>query len=71
MVCYTLCYSIRNCNAMEMSYNLGFVHGLRSLPLSKEWMDAMYVLGYAEGQKTKRLLIEQEKERYYEYVVRD
>jgi hypothetical protein len=49
---------------MEMSYNLGFVHGLRSLPMSKDWMDAMYVLGYAEGQKTKRLFIEQEYERF-------
>ena len=53
---------------MDMSFNLGFVHGLRSLPLSNEWMDAMYVLGYAEGQKTKRLFIEQEKERLYPYV---
>jgi len=56
---------------MELSYNLGFVHGLRSLPLSKEWMDKDYVLGYAEGQKTKRLFIEQEHERFYEYVKRD
>ena len=56
---------------MDVSYNLGFVHGLRSLPLSKEWVDVMYVLGYTEGQKTKRLLIEQEKERHYEYAVRD
>jgi hypothetical protein len=56
---------------MDVSYNLGFVHGLRSLPMSKEWVDVMYVLGYTEGQKTKRLLIEQEKERHYEYAVRD
>jgi len=56
---------------MELSYNLGFVHGLRSLPMSKEWMDAMYVLGYAEGQKTKRLFIEQEYERFHEYVKRN
>ena len=64
MVCSSLCYSICDFNAMELSYNLGFVHGLRSLPMSKEWMDAMYVLGYAEGQKTKRLFIEQEHERF-------
>ena len=56
---------------VSISYNLGFVHGLRSLPMSKEWIDVMYVLGYTEGQKTKRLLIEQEKERHCEYVVRD
>ena len=56
---------------MELNYNLGFVHGLRSLPMSKGWMDAMYVLGYAEGQKTKRLFLEEEKERFYEYVVRN
>jgi hypothetical protein len=53
---------------MDMSYNLGFVHGLRSLPLSNEWMDAMYVLGYAEGQKTKRLFLQQEYERFSPYV---
>ena len=53
---------------MELSYNLGFVHGLRSLPMSKGWMDAMYVLGYAEGQKTKRLFLKQEYERFYPYV---
>jgi hypothetical protein len=53
---------------MDMSFTLGFVHGLRSLPLSKEWMNKDYVLGYAEGQKTKRLFIEQEKERFYPYV---
>jgi hypothetical protein len=49
---------------MDVSYSLGFAHGLRSMPLSKEWTNAMYVLGYAEGQKTKRLFIEQEYERF-------
>ena len=53
---------------MGMSYNLGFVHGLRSLPMSNEWMDAMYVLGYAEEQKTKRLFLQQEQERFSPYV---
>jgi hypothetical protein len=62
---------LRDDGYMDVSYNLGFVHGLRSLPMSKEWIDVMYVLGYTEGQKTKRLLIEQEKERHYEYAVRD
>ncbi len=57
-----------NGSYMDMSYNLGFVHGLRSLPLSNEWMDAMYVLGYAEGQKTKRLFLQQEHERFSPYV---
>jgi HD-like signal output (HDOD) protein len=56
---------------VDLSYQLGFVHGLRSLPLFKEWMDAMYVLGYAEGQKTKRLFIEQEHERFFENIVVD
>jgi hypothetical protein len=71
MVCSSLCYSICGFNAMVMSFSLGFVHGLRSLPLSKEWVDKDYVLGYAEGQKTKRLFIEQEHERFYSYVKRD
>jgi hypothetical protein len=53
---------------MDVSYSLGFAHGLRSMPLSKEWINAMYVLGYAEGQKTKRLFIKQEYERFYPYV---
>lgn len=69
MVCYVPL--LRDDGYMDVSYNLGFVHGLRSLPMSKEWVDVMYVLGYTEGQKTKRLLIEQEKERHYEYAVRD
>lgn len=56
---------------MDVSYSLGFAHGLRSLPLSKEWMDAMYVLGYAEGQKTKRLFIKQEHERFFENIERN
>ena len=60
--------SICNFNAMGMSYNLGFVHGLRSLPLSKDWVNKDYVLGYAEGQKTKRLFLEQEHERFSPYV---
>ena len=53
---------------MDMSFTLGFVHGLRSLPLSKEWMNKDYVLGYAEGQKTKRLFLQQEYERFSPYV---
>jgi hypothetical protein len=71
MVCSSLCYSICGFNVMAMSFSLGFAHGLRSLPLSKEWVDKDYVLGYAEGQKTKRLFIEQEHERFYSYVKRD
>jgi hypothetical protein len=46
----------------DVAYQLGFVHGLRSLPLSRHWCDVMYVMGYAEGQKTKRLHIKQEYE---------
>lgn len=56
---------------MDVSYSLGFAHGLRSLPLSKHWMDAMYVLGYAEGQKTKRLFVRQEHEMFFEYIERN
>ena len=56
---------------MDVSYNLGFVHGLRSLPMSKEWVDVMYVLGYTEGQKTKRLFLKQEYERFFENIVVD
>ena len=53
---------------MDVSYSLGFAHGLRSLPLSKDWVNKDYVLGYAEGQKTKRLFLKQEHERFYQYV---
>lgn len=56
---------------MDVSYSLGFAHGLRSLPLSKEWTNAMYVLGYAEGQKTKRLFVRQEHEMFFEYIERN
>ena len=56
---------------MDVSYNLGFVHGLRSLPMSKEWVNKDYVLGYAEGQKTKRLFLKQEYERFFENIVVD
>jgi hypothetical protein len=56
---------------MDVSYSLGFAHGLRSLPLSKHWTNAMYVLGYAEGQKTKRLFVRQEHEMFFEYIERN
>lgn len=56
---------------MDVSYSLGFAHGLRSLPLSKDWVNKDYVLGYAEGQKTKRLFLKQEHERFFEYIVVD
>ena len=62
---------LRDDGYMDVSYNLGFVHGLRSLPMSKEWVDVMYVLGYTEGQKTKRLFLKQEYERFFENIVVD
>jgi hypothetical protein len=55
----------------DIAYQLGFVHGLRSLPLSKHWVDVMYVLGYTEGQKTKRLFVRQEHERFFENIERN
>jgi hypothetical protein len=46
---------------VDLSYQLGFVHGLRSLGISYQWMSRDYIKGYAKGTEMKRLHLLQEE----------
>jgi hypothetical protein len=49
-------------NDVNISYQLGFVHGLRSLGMAYQWIDDnTYVRGYIKGTQMKQLHIQQEE----------
>lgn len=44
-----------------ISYQLGFVHGLRGLGMELKWIDEHYVRGYCNGVQSKKKHLEQEE----------
>lgn len=44
-----------------ISYQLGFVHGQRGLPMQLKWMGEHYVRGYFKGTQSKQQHLEQEE----------
>lgn len=44
-----------------ISYQLGFVHGQRGLPMQLKWIDHHYVRGYIKGTHSKQQHLQQEE----------
>jgi hypothetical protein len=45
----------------DISYQLGFVHGQRSLGMQLQWMSEHYVRGYCKGVQSRKQHLEQEE----------
>jgi len=46
---------------VDISYQLGYVHGIRSKGMAYQWMNKDYARGYAKGMQMKRMCLQEEE----------
>jgi hypothetical protein len=47
---------------VDISYQLGYVHGIRGMGMAYQWINKDYVRGYAKGMQMKRMCLQQEED---------